>query len=77
MTADIINADSIRDSDGCVHGTSQGVGTYACNALGMWMLQRSPHQRGCWYVSLFLRGLCVSGLAVQDDFGNLQFVEAS
>lgn len=76
MSTDIINADCIRDSDGiagnCVHGND----TYGCNGLGMWMLQRQPHQRGCWHVSLFIRGLSVTALAVQDDFGNLQMVSA-
>jgi hypothetical protein len=74
MSAQIINADSIRASDGCVTGTAHGDSTYACNRLGVWMLQRHGHQRGCWYVALYIRGLAVCGLAVQDDFGNLQMV---
>jgi hypothetical protein len=77
MSAQIIDAPAIRNSDGCVSQTvHHGTTTFACNNLATWMLQRYPHQRGRWYVSLFVRGLCVSALAVQDDFGNLQLVEA-
>ncbi|MDQ0082898.1 hypothetical protein J2W35_003257 [Variovorax boronicumulans] len=47
------------------HGTSH---------LGSWHLQRMPHQRGCWYVQFHIRGMCVTGYAVQDDFGALQMV---
>lgn len=76
MSADIINAESIRAAAGIpgntFHGDDNGF-----NGLGMWMLQRLDHQRGRWYVQLYLRGLCICGYAVQDDFGNLQFVEAS
>lgn len=46
----------------------------AIGPLGSWSLQRLPHQRGCWYVDLHIRGMLVMGRAVQDDFGDLQMV---
>ncbi len=55
------------------HGEKDG--TYAFNGLGMWMLQRFPHQRGCWHVQLYIRGLFVGCEAVQDDFGDLIIVK--
>lgn len=74
MSAVILGAVS-HARDGCadlaVHPKDSD---YACNGLGMWMLQRLPHQQGRWCVQLHIRGLCVDGLAVQDDFGNLQMV---
>lgn len=72
MSASILGSVSHKDQvPGSRHAT---VGTFATSHLGNWMLQRAPHQRGCWYVQVHLRGLFVQGLAVQDDFGALQMV---
>lgn len=74
MSAQILGCVSHNDQESFCHHSEAG--TYAANHLGMWMLQRSAHQNGCWYVQLHIRGVCITGLAVQDDFGALQMVVA-
>ena len=73
MSAIILGAVSHADKPNVTYHSSDG--TYAAGRLGTWALQRFPHQRGCWYVQLHIRGMCVTGYAVQDDFGDLQMVE--
>lgn len=74
MSANILGAGT-HDRDGIPGYTAHPEGgTFTANGLGVWMLQRLPHQQGRWYVQLHIRGLCVDGLAVQDDFGSLQMV---
>lgn len=76
MTTHIIQNSAISECDGIAGKTIQGNCTYGANGLATWMLQRLPHQRGCWYVSLYTRGLSLSAHAVQDDYGDLQLVSA-
>lgn len=72
MGAQILGSVSHVDSmPYCIHSRA---GEYAATHLGNWSLQRLPHQRGCWYVQLHIRGMCVTAHAVQDDFGDLQMV---
>ena len=74
MSATILGSVSHEDTPkGTYHSRSDN--TYAQGQLGGWSLQRMPHQRGRWYVQLHIRGMCVTGYAVQDDFGDLQMVE--
>jgi hypothetical protein len=81
MSAYILGLGSVSHEDAKLGTTYHskvsdgGAGLYAAGHLGTWMLQRQPHQRGLWYVQLHIRGMCVCGYAVQDDFGALQFVE--
>lgn len=75
MSAVILGA-ATHDRDGIAGQDVQphDGSTYTANGLGIWMLQRLPHQQGRWYVQLHIRGMCVDGLAVQDDYGTLQMV---
>jgi len=72
MSAMILGSVSHEDCKPCAFHAAAS--TYAGGHLGSWSLQRLPHQNGRWYVSIHIRGLFVSCLAVQDDFGDLQMV---
>lgn len=74
MSATILGAVSHQDNARATYHSKND--TYAAGQLGTWALQRLPHQRGCWHVQLHIRGMCVTGYAVQDDFGDLQMVQA-
>lgn len=72
MSAEILGSVSHDDME--PYSTTHPTTCHGSSHLGMWFLQRMPHQRGCWYVQLHIRGLCVTAHAVQDDFGALQMV---
>lgn len=76
MSTHIIQNSALSDCDGIAGKTYHGNETYGFNGLGCWMLQRAPEQRGRWYVNLSVRGLSLTMYAVQDDYGDLQGVEA-
>jgi hypothetical protein len=78
MSTHIFNTVGDREKDGCSSATRHlEARCYAYNNLAVWhMNQYHGPGFGMWKVCVYLRGLVVCGLAVQDDFGNLQMVEA-
>lgn len=72
MSAEILG--SVSHDDMKPYSRSHADLCHGSSHLGSWHLQRMPQQQGRWYVQLHIRGLCVCGYAVQDDFGALQMV---